>query len=92
MPQSYQSVWAQYTIRPSSGDREYFIDRLSQRHIPIAVYYAKPLHLQPAFRSLGYRTGMFPVAEKLSDSVFSLPMHPYLKEGEIEKISNVLME
>jgi dTDP-4-amino-4,6-dideoxygalactose transaminase len=41
---------------------------------------------QPAFASLGYSKGDFPVAESLADRIFSLPMHPYLSTTEIDEI------
>jgi UDP-2-acetamido-2-deoxy-ribo-hexuluronate aminotransferase len=49
-----------------------------------------PAHLQPAFRSLGYVAGEFPLAEKASDRVLSLPMHPYLTIEDQNKICDSL--
>ena len=42
-----------------------------------------PLHLQPACGALGYRSGDFPVSERIADTVLSLPMHPHLTEREV---------
>ncbi len=55
------------------------------------IYYKTPLHLQKAYDFLGYKAGDFPVSEDLSSRIFSLPMHPYLKEEEIEQICSVLL-
>lgn len=63
---------------------------LKDAGIPTAVYYPKPLHLQSAFSYLEYRRGHFPVSEDCSDRIFSLPMHPYLEEKEIERIAQVI--
>lgn len=80
----YLSAWAQYTIQVD--DREKLASSLKAEGIPAAVYYPKPLHLQPAFGDLGYREGGFPVAEELSRRVISLPMHPYLEEEEQDRV------
>jgi UDP-2-acetamido-2-deoxy-ribo-hexuluronate aminotransferase len=52
---------------------------LKQQGIGTAIHYPKPLHLTEAFRSLN----SFPMAEKISKSTLSLPLHPYLKEEEV---------
>jgi dTDP-4-amino-4,6-dideoxygalactose transaminase len=44
------------------------------------------MHQQTVFKTLGYKGGDFPTAEKLASSVFSLPMHPYLDIGKINEI------
>jgi len=67
-----------------------FQGRLKENGIPTAVYYPKPLHLQSAFSYLGYRPGDFPVSEDCSRRIFSLPMHPYLAEKDIERICDIL--
>ena len=54
--------------------------------IGAAVYYPIPLHLQPAYRELGYRCGDLPVTEKLVDEILSLPMYPELTDGQQEEI------
>ena len=61
-------------------------DRLLENKIPSVVYYKFPIHLMEAFRYLGYNKGYLPVSEKLSDTIVSLPMHPYLTEQDIDCI------
>ena len=82
------SVYAQYTIE--IDDRERVANVLRQQGIPTSVHYPAPVHLQPAFRSLGYVAGDFPLAEKASDRVLSLPMHPYLTIEDQNKICDAL--
>lgn len=77
-------VYAQYTIR--ARDRGALAVKLKEAGIPSAVYYPKCLHEQPVFASLGYKWGHFPVAEKASREVISLPMHPFLSEAEQDQI------
>lgn len=76
IPLGYTSSWAQYTVR--SSERDIDIAAYTEKGIPTMVYYRKCMHEQTAFNYLGYKNGDFPIAEKLADQVFSLPMHGYL--------------
>jgi len=78
------SVYAQFTIEVD--DRENFVKKINELGIPTAVHYPIPLHLQPVYKSFGYKVGDFPHAEKEAQRVVSLPMHPYLEEKIIEKV------
>jgi len=89
VPDHFNSVWAQFSVL--SEDRDMLIKRLSTGNIPTAVYYPKPLHLQKAFGFLNYTPEDFPVSTRLSRTIFSLPMHPYLKPGEVDHICNLLL-
>lgn len=84
VPKGYKSAWAQYTIRSDKRDR--IKESLDEKGIPSAVYYPKPLHLQDAFAYLEYQAERFPVSEKMSAEVLSLPMSPYLKETDMDVI------
>ena len=44
------------------------------------------MHLQPAFRWLGYRRGDFPNAERAAREVLSLPLHPFLSDGDVDRV------
>lgn len=75
------SAWAQYTlILESSVVRNALIEHLKKQGIPTMRYYPMPLHLQPAYLTYPCATAArsLPVSEMLSESVLSLPMHPYL--------------
>ena len=74
------SVWAQYSIRVAS--RDLVQQKLKEKGIPTAVHYPTPLHLQECFEYLGYKIGDFPVSEKISQEIISLPMNPYLRQAE----------
>jgi UDP-2-acetamido-2-deoxy-ribo-hexuluronate aminotransferase len=82
------SAWAQYSVLHPRRDE--VIQKLRAGGIPTAIYYPIPLHLQEAFADLGYRAGAFPVAERIAGEIFSLPMHPYLKEQQQEEICQVI--
>ncbi|MEW6387259.1 MAG: DegT/DnrJ/EryC1/StrS family aminotransferase [Thermodesulfobacteriota bacterium] len=83
------SIWAQYSVL--SEERVKWQEKLKQAGIPTAVYYPLPLHRQEAFASLGYQNGDFPVSERTSQLIFSLPLHPYLSVTDQEKIIEVFL-
>jgi dTDP-4-amino-4,6-dideoxygalactose transaminase len=78
------SVWAQFTIQVDGRDE--VRSRLDADGIPTAVYYPRPLHQQPAYAETSLRVGELPNAERLSQVVLSLPMHPYLDEATQDRI------
>jgi UDP-2-acetamido-2-deoxy-ribo-hexuluronate aminotransferase len=82
------SVYAQYTIL--SHDRDTLQKSLTATDIPSVPYYAVPLHLQPVFASLGYKSGDFPVTEKVASQGLSLPMNPYLSEEDIKGVCSAI--
>ncbi|MGI6776584.1 MAG: DegT/DnrJ/EryC1/StrS family aminotransferase [Acetivibrionales bacterium] len=93
IPDGLKPCWAQYSVLASdSKERRVFTERLAWSGIPTAIYYPKPLHLQTVYSHLGYRHSDFPVAENISNRVFSLPMHPYLSDMDIEEIVRVMMD
>jgi dTDP-4-amino-4,6-dideoxygalactose transaminase len=63
---------------------------LAKKGIPTLIHYPKPVHLLSAFRFLKNKKGDFPIAEKLSTSILSLPFHQYLTYKEIDFIVNTI--
>lgn len=88
------SVYAQYSLR--TPFRQEVIEDLKNNNIPTAIHYPRPLHLQECFLYLGHTKGDFPIAEKISNEIFSLPMSAFLKKNEqlfiIEKVMHVFEE
>ncbi len=85
----YVSSWAQYSILLNSEDeRNDIIDLLSNQNIPTAIFYKVPFHKNKVY-NLDV-SNSFPVSEKVSKCILSLPMHPYLNNDEIDKISNLI--
>jgi len=78
------SAWAQYSVRVQNRDELQV--KLKEAGIPTAVHYPMPLHLQEAFTHLDYKKGDFPISEKVSEEIMSLPMNPYVTDDEIEYI------
>ena len=66
-------------------------ERLNHAGIDCGTYYPIPLHLQGAFKELGYKEGDLPVTEELAKTTFAIPIFPELETEEREYISNMLM-
>jgi dTDP-4-amino-4,6-dideoxygalactose transaminase len=79
-------IYHQYTIKITEGKRDKLQDYLKENNIGTKIYYPLPLHLQPCFKYLGYKEGDFPVAEKMSKRVLSIPMFPELTENQLDYI------
>ena len=82
------SVYYAYTIKVHR--RDLLQKHLERNNIKTLIYYPIPLHLQPAFKFLGYKKFDFPIAEKLAKEVISLPMHPELKKEKIEYVCKII--
>ncbi|MCR5592158.1 MAG: DegT/DnrJ/EryC1/StrS family aminotransferase [Saccharofermentans sp.] len=87
----YYSSWAQYTIKlPESSDRKMIQSKLKEYGIPAMVYYAKPMHLQGAFKDTDSAMADCPITEKLCKTVLSLPIDPYKTREEIDLVISKL--
>ena len=79
-PEGDLHVYHQFVIRTSH--RNQLREHLRKCRIPTEVYYPAPLHLQPAFKYLGYKSGDFPRAESACEQVLALPIFPELAEEQ----------
>jgi perosamine synthetase len=77
-------VYHQYTIRVNRRDE--FVEALRERGVGTGVYYPIPVHRQTPFIALGYGDLQFPVTERLTEQVVSIPVHPSLTEDEVEVV------
>jgi UDP-2-acetamido-2-deoxy-ribo-hexuluronate aminotransferase len=86
------SAWAQYTIEVD--EREAVEKSLREIGVPTAVHYPAALHLQPVFAQLAQQSGLapgsFPNSERAAQRVLSLPMHPYLAPGDIQRVASAV--
>lgn len=71
-------------------DRDRLRDYLNERGIGSRVIYPVPLHLQPAFRRLGYARGDFPAAERIAEQVLCLPLYPGLREETVRYVADAV--
>ena len=91
IPENYHSAHALFSITLGSHEKkEQLINKLKQNNIPSVVYYKYPIHLMRGFSYLEYKDGDFPISENLSQTIVSLPMHPYLTEIDIDLIIKTL--
>ena len=65
---------------------------LAEAHIGTGIHYPVPLHLQEAYRELGYKAGDFPVAERAAKEIVSLPMYPGLAEAQQARVVKQVVE
>jgi dTDP-4-amino-4,6-dideoxygalactose transaminase len=87
------SAWAVYTIVVEGRDRNKIAADLKAAGISTAIYYPLPLHQQTAYKDYPRASGMkLPHAERLAQSVLSLPMHPYLDEAAQDRIIGKVRE
>jgi len=80
-------VFHQYTLVTHGIDRDKMQEYLQSKDIPAMIYYPVPMHIQKAYIDPRYKAGDFPVTEKLSKSVISLPMHTELDTEQLEYIT-----
>ncbi|SET77114.1 dTDP-4-amino-4,6-dideoxygalactose transaminase [Oceanobacillus limi] len=73
-----------------STSRQKIIEFLGHYGIQTGIYYPRCLHLQEAYQNLGYRSGDFPIAEKVSDEIFAIPMHPFLEVENQDQVIEML--
>ena len=85
----YEPVWAKsvyhlYVTRVP--DREGLMRHLAEANIGTGIHYPVPLHLQKAYKYLGYDNGDFPASERVAPEILSLPMFPQLSSAQQERV------
>jgi dTDP-4-amino-4,6-dideoxygalactose transaminase len=86
-----EHVWHLYVVRAEDG-RDELRARLGDAGIATGLHYPLPLHMQPALAALGYAEGDFPVTERWSAELLSLPMFPELEVDEIRMVARAIAE
>jgi dTDP-4-amino-4,6-dideoxygalactose transaminase len=84
-PPGYRHVYHLYVIR--SHNRDALQAHLKGHGIGTAIHYPNPVHLQPFYSNREDRQGQFPIAEKLSNEILSLPMYPELSEDQVDRVA-----
>ena len=82
-------VYHLFVVRVPERDR--VRQALREKGIMTGIHYPIPLHLQPAYKRLGYTKGAFPVSETLASEVLSLPMYAELKPQQVAYVADELM-
>ena len=70
------NVYHLFVVRVKNRDK--VLEVLQEKGISAGIHYPIPLHLQPAYNSLGHKKGDFPISEKCADEFLSLPLCPYI--------------
>jgi dTDP-4-amino-4,6-dideoxygalactose transaminase len=83
-------VYHLYVIKLKNRDQVQKM--LTEKGIGTALHYPVPLHLQNAYRLLGYKKGDFPITEKHAEEILSLPMFPELTEEQIAYVVESVKE
>jgi dTDP-4-amino-4,6-dideoxygalactose transaminase len=73
-------------------ERDRVLQALQAQGIGCGIHYPVPIHLQEAYRALGYRRNAFPVSEKTSAEFLSLPMFPELTEAQLSRVAEAVEE
>lgn len=85
-----RSVYHLFVVRVA--EREEVMVGLNAQRIGTGIHYPIPLHLQQAYRGLGYREGDFPVSERLASEILSVPMYPQLTLEQQQMVVHALRE
>lgn len=89
-PEWSRAVYHLYVIRTHSRDA---LQRyLTEKKIGTGLHYPVPIHLQPAYASLGYESGSFPISEAAAEQVLSLPLFPQLQPSQREFVAETVLE
>ncbi len=83
-----EHVWHLFVIRTTK--RNELQKHLSKNNIGTLIHYPIPPYKQKAYKQLNINDSTFPVTTKISDEVLSIPLNPFMEEGEIKKIVTVL--
>lgn len=93
VPEGYYSSWAQYTIMLKDTETRDRVQReLKKKGIPSMIYYPFVLHQQKPYQGMGRSDAEFPAAMRAVRTVLSLPIHPYLKEEDVQRVAEVILE
>jgi dTDP-4-amino-4,6-dideoxygalactose transaminase len=87
-PSWSRGIYHLYVVR--HADREAVQSFLGSRNIGTAIHYPIPLHLQKAYTELGYQEGDFPVCERVSREIVSLPMYPQLQPEQQCRVAEAM--
>lgn len=79
-----------YVIRTEKRDA--LAEHLKKNGIGSLIHYPVPPHLQEAYRELGYKKGVFPLAEKIAETCLSLPIYPGMKKEQVDRVVNCIGE
>ena len=93
VPHGFVSSWAQYSILLKSPQERAAVQKaLKEKEIPSMLYYPRGIHQQGAFQDRKLSDVDYPNTIEATMRILSLPMHPYLKEADVDFISGIIRE
>jgi dTDP-4-amino-4,6-dideoxygalactose transaminase len=85
-----ECVYHQFAVY--ANNRNSLLGKLGEREIETTVHYPRPIHLQPAYSSLGYPRGTFPHTERACERVLSLPIYPAMTSEQVSYVAESVRE
>ncbi len=85
-------VYHLYVVRVSADIRDAVRAKMLERGVETQIHYPTPVHLQKCYSYLGYKPGDFPVTERNSREMISLPIYPELTDAEVDRVAGTLLE
>lgn len=79
-----------YVVRVQNRDD--VLKKMKEKGVGVLIHYPIPVHLQEAYKDAGFKKGDFPVAEKITDEILSLPMFPHITREQVEYVVKCLKE
>lgn len=93
IPDGFYSSWAQYTIMlEDDRTRDRVREALKEHGIPSMIYYPRGIHQQEAYQAMCFSDEWYPNTIQATKTVLSLPIHPYLKEEDADRICKVIID
>jgi dTDP-4-amino-4,6-dideoxygalactose transaminase len=87
---SVKHVYHVYALR--AMQRDALAQQLADKDIGALIHYPIPLHLQEAYKNLGYKKGDFPFAEKIALEIISLPMYPFMNKTQVKFVAQAIKD
>ncbi|MBM3450242.1 MAG: DegT/DnrJ/EryC1/StrS family aminotransferase [Armatimonadetes bacterium] len=91
IPDRMQPVWRNYAVLVPEARRDEFRRGLLEHGVETGVLYVPPIHLQPYWKSKGYREGQFPTSERVADQLICLPSHALVRDEDAHEIADHLL-
>ena len=89
-PEGYRHVYHLFVVRVPQRDA--IFQGLTENGVGVGLHYPIPLHLQAAYRDMGWHAGDFPETEAAAASILSLPMFPHLSEEQVDYVCSMLSQ
>ncbi|MDD6189593.1 MAG: DegT/DnrJ/EryC1/StrS family aminotransferase [Clostridiales bacterium] len=92
-PEGFLSSWAQYTILLKTSEERAKVQKALKEHdVPSMIYYPRGIHQQGAYKDMHLGDDDYPNTIEATKRVLSLPMHPYLKEADVDYVAGIVRQ